>query len=754
MEYSSATITLYRNIPLDNKYENHPIYCDSFINYDNDKIGMSNFEEFIDHIYYDSDSASNVYDFPRTTYENINFIFNNLLLTSIVLELDNDVDLNANYLRVETSDRKYYYFITNVEVLNAKTVSFQLELDVLATYSSEFINGISDKPIYTERKHCNRFYREPSTGTTHFYCPDLLLNDSVLGDVNAQNMIDKPTQLVLSVYDTIKPVQLLPNSFLNKLNWLYYSNHDNNTFMKIGEFQASEGGSVLLPFTMGVMPIGFDGLVIYHPKEEITNQSTGETTIIEEFQVVNNQKEMIKKLFDSTNKYSARVSPYPPFTSKYGGTKNYGYLDSVKIVEYTDTTDSKRKLQYLQLTIKSNVDYPIFSDDNYWYFGLGDCGAKFSLKNGSSTSPKLYYNKDIEIFYQPSSIHKLEVRDNDTDLIFPMEGKLPKTFPYIFEKNKDYEPRLWCYPLYKVELNTLSSNALTLYPQITYAGNNGVPYDTAHSFKTIASCYGGDFTFFTYYENGSIYAYQNILNQGVTTSPDYTFPYGQDALTKFNDTQGSSYATSKIVQGVAGIGTAIGGAALTAMSGGTGGMIGGGMIVSGLTATTEAVTSSIAKYNDLSKTPDTLQSIGGSFAHDIGHNVSLLPFITYYRVNESMQNMYFDYFYNYGYMVNRNCHFTTGIKDWNLSNGIDYDLLRREYFNYVKIKEDITTKIDEESIPPTAKAKISTILNNGIKLWTFWHYDEYFGYKNNKGSTLKIRDRYLNQTFENSEYER
>lgn len=762
MNYNLAQVTLYTNVPLDTKYENHPIHCSEFRNYDNDAIGMSTFSEFIDHQHYDSVKGVNVFDFNRSVYANINFIFNNLLRTSIILELENDNDINANYLAVEVDNNTYYYFIVNTEMLNAKTIKFELELDVLATYGSEFIKGMEGKAVFTERKHDNRFYRDSTSNETKFYCPDLLLNDTVLGNVEAQDMIKEPTQLVLSIYDKIKPNTALNNSFLKNLNWLYYSKHDDNTFMNMGEFQQAYGGGVLLPFTMGVMPIGFDGFEIYHEEETIVNQETGESTTIPLFVIRNNQQEMTNTLFKDTKKYSARVSPYAPFNFKAG---SFGNIIKASIVEYdTHPYIQGKKLTYLQLQISSNVTNPIkfsYGDNQFAVFGLGENGFKVATNNPETITPSqgttgyLFYNRDIQLVYQPNTTYDLEPISGDNLEIF--KTNLPTTIPYIFEKNIELEPRLWCYPLYKVEVGCMSSQPIVIYPQIIYGGDGEKPYSTNASFKTIATCYGGDFAYFTYLKGeGSVYKYQNRLNQGLTTSPDYTFPYGEDALAKFNDTQGTSYATSKITQGITGGVMTIGGIALSVASGGTMSAPGIGMIGTGIGMMTGAVSESVSKYEDLKNTADTLQNMGGSFAHDMAHGYSLLPYISYSRVNAPLRKMYFEYFYNYGYMVNRNCIFNMSVNDWNNESGVDNKLFRREYFNYVKIKEDITSKIDSEFIPPVAKLKINEILNNGIKLWTFFHYDDYFGFDTatQKASTLSIRDRYLLEVYENSEYER
>lgn len=243
----------------------------------------------------------------------------------------------------------------------------------------------------------------------------------------------------------------------------------------------------------------------------------------------------------------------------------------------------------------------------------------------------------------------------------------------------------------------------------------------------------------------------------MTTSPDYTFPYGEDALTKFNDTQGTSFATSKITQGLTGVGM-IGlgavGLATGMFTGGAGAIAGVSTITTGLIQMTSSITSSIAKYNDLSKTPDTIQGMGGNFAHDIAHGFSLLPFIAYSQVNSSLRKMYYDYFYNYGYMVNRFCIFNELISDWSQVSGRDDDLFRREYFNFIKISEDIVDKINSDVIPPKAKEKISDIFKSGIKLWTFFHWSEYLGMNGSLPRNSKISDYYLKDYYENAEYER
>ena len=110
-----------------------------------------------------------------------------------------------------------------------------------------------------------------------------------------------------------------------------------------------------------------------------------------------------------------------------------------------------------------------------------------------------------------------------------------------------------------------------------------------------------------------------------------------------------------------------------------------------------------------------------------------------------MEWLFLDYFYNYGYAVNRSCFFNSelGAVDYTDTNWVDTRLFTRNNFNYIKLSEDITNKIDSSVIPYIAKEKIGKIFMNGITLWTFFDKNIY------DFSTIKVY--LLKEKYENVE---
>ena len=153
-----VTITLYRGVPFDNKYEEHTLldtrftfepYPHSTVT----NIGHSK-EDFLNMMR--QVGSRPLYVFPRTTKtDTFNFAYGNGIVTSVVMELTQD-EINANYMKVTTatSGDNYYYFITGITQKNETTYLLNLELDVFMTYSDVFLDAIADKPVMVERKHC------------------------------------------------------------------------------------------------------------------------------------------------------------------------------------------------------------------------------------------------------------------------------------------------------------------------------------------------------------------------------------------------------------------------------------------------------------------------------------------------------------------------------------------------------------------------------------------------------------------------
>ena len=154
-----VSIRLYANIPFDNTYEHHSLISEWF-RYNGSKIydnaGVTACDSFIDRKKYALTPNPPFY-YPRWDMtDTYNFDFQNGLVGSVTLELTPE-KTNANYMRVTCGSDVYYYFITGIKQVNFETYTLTLELDVIMTYQDEFLEGVKDIPLMTDRKHCHRY---------------------------------------------------------------------------------------------------------------------------------------------------------------------------------------------------------------------------------------------------------------------------------------------------------------------------------------------------------------------------------------------------------------------------------------------------------------------------------------------------------------------------------------------------------------------------------------------------------------------
>ena len=224
----------------------------------------------------------------------------------------------------------------------------------------------------------------------------------------------------------------------------------------------------------------------------------------------------------------------------------------------------------------------------------------------------------------------------------------------------------------------------------------------------------------------------------MSSSVNYIFPCGENALDVFNSTSAQAFYQSKtasgitagltIAGGVGSIGLGIAGAIgsmgmSTPMSAG---LIatGAGAIASGTASLVNTYKSTNAKIEDLKNTPDSINISGSNFVTDdcIGKlgTTNCLPYVVVYEVSSVTKQNADEYFYRYGYQVARDCYFNLSLDYDNSTNHkIDTNLFGRTIFNYIQIQEDITNKINAD-IPYIVKKKLSNIFNQGITLWSFF----------------------------------
>ena len=722
-----VSIRLYANIPFDNTYEHHSLISEWF-KYNGskiyDKAGVTACESFIDRKKYALTPNPPFY-YPRWDMtDTYNFDFQNGLVGSVTLELTPE-QTNANYMRVTCGSDVYYYFITGIKQVNFETYTLTLELDVIMTYQDEFLEGVKDIPMMTDRKHCHRYTNDGITP----HCADFKTGESVFAGI-------KPSHLV-------QQSALTPTKFSNlRIKWLYvcvdaeYIWTDAYDIVGFSESQIKElreKGSytyngVTHPLCMICIPLDASEVnftwtfesegVVYHRTFTLKRDT---------------MMKVIKSLVADGKVHGTKVSYYPPFNlttetiTKSGDVYTIGDIDVTQEFWGWHWKNNKTDIHFV---VKPETPYPQYDDILFLHI-LEEYRDAYA------------YN-DVTLSMNNSSAPSIT-------------------------KNRYTDPKLLFEPFKKYVLTATYSEGNEFFPELIYS--DGVYSSGAFKFQTIFNTYIGDYSIFTYQaqlkdaNNEYFYNYFKDNNIGMSSAVNYVIPAGTNALDVFNSTQAQSFYTSKVASGITsglsvagGIGSIIIGAGMTAGSSGAltpmgMGMVAGGVtaIAGGLASGVETIKSTNAKIEDLKNTPDSINVAGGSFVGDNSKN-DFLAYIVQYECSDVIKEKANDFFYNYGYQVARDCYFNTELKYNNdVAHSVDNNLLGRTIFNYVKLNEDITNKINA-NIPQVVKQKLSQVFNKGITLWSFFGCDALWN--DNNLTALNDPDLwFMKHNLDNTEYQ-
>ena len=681
----TCKITLYSNIPFDNNYNNHTMISRVF-NDDGDRIYNAldttygqPCERFINRRLSGSPST---YYYPR--YEltgDFNFNFSNGLIASVTLELT-PAQTNANYLKLVCGEDIYYYFVTGIKQDNFDTYTLSLELDVLMTYQDEFLLGMSNVPVFTTRKHSHRY----TNNGLYPHCADFKHNESTFANI-------KPS-LVKEIHSLNLPL----SEGIRNIKWLYICCDDDYVYEQTStppsatdydawNFFRYKYKNVKMPLMMICVPLNITSITF----------TNGNDTCKIEGSVI---ETLLHNLVGSGKVHGAKISQYPPFIINTGDT--ISFVDN----ELTITSQDIER-----------VDTPLYN--TFIYHNVkGDLVAKVGMHFIAITK-----EEDEDYVY-------------DTFTLNFHNAYAPSVTSLRYE-----EPKLLFNPFKKYVLTASYSQGNEMYPELIYS--DGVYESEVFKFSSIYNFFIGDYSLLTYQNeltdanNIKFYQHYKINNIGLSSSVNHTIPVGTDALDVFNATQANSFYTSKVASGITsgltiagGIGSIVLGTGMTAGSSGAltpmgAGLVAGGVsaIAGGVTGVATTIKSTNAKIEDLKNTPDAINTQGSSFVGDLSKG-SVMPKVIVYDVSQSIKKQANDFFYNYGYEVGRECYFNTDLYyDNDESNTTDNNLFGRTLFNYIKLNEDITNKINRD-IPLIVKKKISTIFNNGITIWSFFGFKE------------------------------
>ena len=735
-------IYLYSNIPFDNTYKNHCLVSKKFT-YNNTAISTIIDPEIAKKTFLERKDFSQVGNprcYPYYVLDGeFNFNFTNGLVGSVTLELTAE-QTNANYMRIRCGSSNlnyeyYYYFITGISQVNSDTYTLSLELDVLMTYQDEFLDGMKGVPVFADRKHSHRY----TSDGLRPYCADLKTGDDVFSNV-------KPSR-ILNVYKTQYNNQQLQK--IEGIYWLYIcvdiklngtiGSYNTYNFL----YRCKDKYYPVVMMAIPLLPSSITGVGDISAGLQYAYFSGGATTnpVTKTREQLRN---IIAKLINDGSIHGVKISPYPPFNT------------------CTITRDSDNS----RLCFTGDSGSQSVNTSNYVINSMV-CGNNTLLYgrvlniDSPSTFEYLLANGGVIITNQQDFDYEMK------ELTFPTSnGSAPTIISTRYQ-----DPKLIFEPFRKYIINAqYSSQGCEIYPELMYCR---VPTSATNklSLVSITSSYIGDNNIYTYPYVKNVSALNNYTYEkiGLASTINYVFPCGSNALDVFNSTQAQSFYTSKVASGITsgltvggGVASMVVGGALMSnpatMMSGAAMMIGGATAVaSGTSSFAMNIKSANAKIEDLKNTPDSINISGSNFVFDdalLGDDTKGLPYLVLYDCEPVIKERANDYFYTYGYQVARDCYFNTELKvDLTALNYVDNNLFGRTIFNYIKLNDDITNKINA-NIPLIVKQKLNSIFNAGITLWNF------FGFKSLWVSTTTtptsqyyIDNWFMKHDLDNTEYD-
>jgi hypothetical protein len=640
-------------------------------------------------------------------YTSINFEFNNVLQTKTHVPMKDSLTqtaaqrvhfyLSCNYLHVvddivPSALKHFYYFITNAKMVSAEVVEYTLELDVFSTYIDQM--SITE-PLLTERKHCNRFKSYTLEGATRyiFRPDDVVLGDEMDGQFNAR-IFDYETYKNIEYFDANSTItdSTLRNNINNALSttlWLY-------VFVQVPE-EDPIGNGTLLQNLGGIAQASMDTGVkmLFAPFRPMILRNMKLTT--PEDKVWSARK--LYKMANGESKInprvvSIRVSPIAPFNNRmrFNDDPDDAYFDFVS----GGTYDGALRINYFGLSSANQHD-----DIYFPYKGTTDTNWFVATGYGSNAST---WGDDVEPtvgIYVLSSVQKdstgapsrlITTYDFDTEM-----PDIPSTaLSNANDKNKGYEPKLFSLPYKRYELMTQYSmpkeiNEIYLGQKVKFECSD-IPSATDQKYTYAVSRDSNNY----YYKK------QILTNNALTGNNAYELPILTDQFASYVANHSNYLLTGlaiPVMQGAVQMG--IQASTLDVR----------GALTTGLNTAVEVAQFGL-KMDDLRRAPDTLKATGNNLFHDVANFTDLKLRLLKYTLTPEQQESVFDYFYNYGYRVNRECY-------WADFSSKQHDaLFNRTRFNYVKLMDDeIVRKLifSSTQVPIIIKQKIAEILNRGIK---------------------------------------
>ena len=654
-----------------------------------------------------------------TQYTEINFEFRDGIETIVNVPIKADgattaqsripFYLGCNYLHViddtqsSAEQKPFFYFIKRARMISAEVVEYSVELDIFTTYVKDIT---ITQPILTERKHSNRFYKktEGEDEYNYFRPEDVILGDELDGQFKAllPKTID---QMYINYFDDNSTfenddLRLEVNDALNDTLWLYAfitPPEDDPVGSTINNQGAIAGASV---FDTGVR-------VLFAPFKKMILRNTKLTTPVNEDWSAN----ILLNMVNSDTAFNARVlslrvSPISPFNNRF----NF-FDDEDSTIDFVDISG----VDYLRI----NYEGPSTSNnhsDTFFPQTLSNTNRNLRLVRtgfgstsstwGNDNSPMLGLQRYSSLALdEDDNITKLVSTTNyTTDLVKILTASLPTN---ATNKSLTYEPKLHTLPYKRMEMMTAYSSPKELN-EIYFAKSNE-PNDLRFQVNDMPSVLAQKYTYQIDPLLDNVY-YLNMIrtNNALVGNNIYELPIRSDQFANYVANH-SNYLLTGLAIPLAQSGIGI-------VAGLASGRPNAGInaVATGANAVLDAVSFGL-KLDDLNRAPDSVKATGNDFIHDYADHYDFFGLkIINYELTDQQKKMVFDYFYRYGYRVNRECF-------WDIPANKGHDaLFNRSRFNYIKTNDDdIFRKIGSSGtrpIPIRAKEIFASVLNKGITM--------------------------------------
>ena len=694
-----AYIKIIKNrVPLDNSYEN-PILFKNVKNGFNGNALLTSLSplEFLSQ--YDN-SVNNL-----DTYIKINFRYGSTLTTRVVVNLsfltpsEASTIYDCNYCVVRQEENPklptmLFYFINNMSFeKGVSTITLDLELDVFTTNNKW---SLDTSEVMTARQHVDRFKNEAT-----FNCEEALLPDIIDSQFNA-NIISKNQKLGNNDYTYLMVYLSLntPRTAMNNIEWagIYDLVVKESLLNTITQSNSTTYKGYNLPYIVAFLPLNALCSVKLKVNEAGSSQ-TEKDFYYQNGTFIYDNKKISEILIDN---------PYVLATQVVNFSK--------PIIEEI-TTDTSTTTQCIVISHGPKKGIGVIGGGDY-YTKLVPLISFTKLDISDLITETSYLKPKNEIF---ENFYGLDISLN-TPLL----------------KDKRLEPKLYASPFAYFVLNGASYKGMALEP--LGVGNQ---LEIKETFVPTPLVNGNYYTI-----NSGIYS--NTKANFMTISPYITneIPTVNNKYQEFLATQKNSYAqgvTMSYFNNAIGIGSSI---VSSIVSGSTGSPIG---VASGIISGVQSATNLIAKpfevsskMKDLKQTPSKITSSNYDVYSVVGITDLSMRF-NYITMLDTEQNKVFDFFYRFGYQVERATAPQITSNDITI-NANDYTnhpaLFNRRIFNYIKLDQDITNELKSPTgLSQAIRNKFNAILNRGCRLWNVTSTTKYldFSYENyeaNKEGTV------------------